>query len=174
MELDLINQAPFFYRKIMNFEEQLEYFRKNKSRQPAYYVLFESIVHQYSRETGESTLERGIFCLDVSGTHAHPSKIQQYLDKGWKLLEWKLPLDENGRQQKDNKLLNPYEGTSNFGDDVDHFEELNQYLQGITRNNENLVREERSRADKIQRELDEMKAKIASEESSKKSAKASA
>jgi hypothetical protein len=55
-----------------------------------------------------------LFCLDASGGHAHPDRINQYILKGYKLLKWDF--------SKAN--LDRFKGATNFGDDVDHYKIL--------------------------------------------------
>lgn len=64
--------------------------RGGKVKMP--YVAFAAIFNDWRDQISES--KPRVFLLDVSGSHCRPTRIEYYLAKGWRIIDWWLPLDD--------------------------------------------------------------------------------
>lgn len=139
-------------------------------KEPKYpYVLFIGLFIKYEKlEDGTSQFKEYFneFCLDCSGSHAHPEKIRHYMSKGWRVAKWKLPVNESGEAIKKGDA---FKGKTEFDPEHDHFEELAKFLKSIQAGEVRLTRSQLEEFERTKKELEEIKEKVA--KSNKKSTK---
>lgn len=94
-----------------------------ETKEPVPYILF--LHDAYVQDAGDTTHKRRpeYFYLDVSGSHGHPEKLNYYLSKGFKVVEYHIP---EFRPKDDG-----FKGYTNFGDDKDHFKDMRNILSRV-------------------------------------------
>ena len=143
----------------------------NKFKAPAYpYVLFGKLPYVTDMRLKDSEqkidLVPKLFVLDCSGSHAHQEKIIYYTSKGFSVLKYKLPVGEK---------QDPFKGTTNFGDDTDHFKDLAQFIEQQIRSTDGRIHEleaalaaERERSDVMAKKIAQAEAELAEKAKGKK------
>lgn len=136
----------------------------SKFKEPKFpYVLFVGgfVRFEKNEADGTSKFERYLdeFLLDCSGCHAHPEKIRHYMSKGWRIVKWKLPVNDKceriGRSD-------PFKASkTEFDPERDHFEELAKYIVSVQEQSKMLSKDQQREFERTKKELAEMREKVA-------------
>jgi hypothetical protein len=126
-------------------------------KEPKYpYILFAARKIQSIDGTGYIRYQPNILRAcgsEQGGTGLYPGRIQQYISKGWEILKWRMP-----SEQEKAKLRDPQKGYSDFGADKDHWAEIEALLLQMTGATSNKVAELIAEKDALQKMVTELQA----------------
>jgi hypothetical protein len=121
------------------------------------YVAF--VARRKVSRDGVMTEEAQPFVLPVDAHHADPYRIDAYVAKGWTIFDYRMP------SESEKKVLNnKFRGSTNFGDDVDQWRELETKLEVDMGRRDDKVRELESETAELRKRV----AKLLEEKEAKK------
>lgn len=123
------------------------------------YILL--LARKWFSVDGDRILNFRPFLMDISGsvtggTGNYKMRLNQYLNKEWEIVKWRIP----GKDEQE-KLRDPLVGYSDYGEDVDHYGELHQELLKISGAGQIRLEEETQKRKDAEAKNDELSKRIA-------------
>lgn len=148
----LLSPSELAEQEKVQQEELLAAYAKLMPKNKPWVALFkpDCLIVPRTGVKGEASLATkhgaNLHVIDATTCHGHPEKIDYYMSKGFRIAATNFP---------ENYKPDPFNGATNFGDDVDMIAELKAHILQIMNNTTTRVKS-------LEQENAELRAKIAS------------